>query len=381
MSELMHDDFPAPVAPEMRMWGISARLAMTARPAMSRPRATSRGWVALRASSEASTSPRVTSWRRAVGDLDADGRLPGDGGQDADVGRGHGVGDVLGQAGHPGHLHARARARARSGSRWARRCGPPAGWPRRGRRGRSTRARPGALDLGVVELLRLRPATAASRGGSRHSPLVADAGSTARVGVGAPAGGGRRAARSRSRERCRGPGSGSGVGLDDLGLGPSTAGSGASSSSRSNSTGAATRRPRLGGGGSLGLESSSPARPRLGVLRRPAGTSGLPQLGARRPWPPPSAARRVTPVNRTSGQHDDGDEDDRGPPATEARAQGLPTAAPTIRRRRPGGATRPSGGGHRRRCRPGPPPTTTPSTRPTRPARPCSCSERPDDEA
>src|ERR1039458_7576143 len=41
MMELMHDDFPAPVAPDMRMWGISAKLAMTARPAMSRPMATS----------------------------------------------------------------------------------------------------------------------------------------------------------------------------------------------------------------------------------------------------------------------------------------------------------------------------------------------------
>ena len=42
---------------------------------------------------------------QAVGDLDPDGRLARDGGQDAHVGRRHGVGDVLGQARDPGHLH------------------------------------------------------------------------------------------------------------------------------------------------------------------------------------------------------------------------------------------------------------------------------------
>ena len=46
MIELMQDDLPEPVAPEMRTCGISARLAMTARPAMSRPMATSSGWLA-----------------------------------------------------------------------------------------------------------------------------------------------------------------------------------------------------------------------------------------------------------------------------------------------------------------------------------------------
>ena len=35
----MHDDLPEPVAPETRMWGISARLTMMARPAMSRAEA------------------------------------------------------------------------------------------------------------------------------------------------------------------------------------------------------------------------------------------------------------------------------------------------------------------------------------------------------
>jgi hypothetical protein len=40
--------------------------------------------------------------------LDPDGAAPGDRRQDADVGGGHRVGDVLVQARHLGHLHARA---------------------------------------------------------------------------------------------------------------------------------------------------------------------------------------------------------------------------------------------------------------------------------
>ena len=51
-TELMHDDLPAPVAPAMSTCGISARFTITGRPAMSRPRATSKGWTARRASSE-----------------------------------------------------------------------------------------------------------------------------------------------------------------------------------------------------------------------------------------------------------------------------------------------------------------------------------------
>ena len=67
MSELMHDDLPAPVAPAMRTWGMVARLASTARPLMSRPTATSSGWLARRASSEPRMSPRATTWRLALG--------------------------------------------------------------------------------------------------------------------------------------------------------------------------------------------------------------------------------------------------------------------------------------------------------------------------
>ncbi len=67
ISELMHDDFPAPVAPAMRMCGMVARFSRTGRPAMSRPRATSRGWVAAWASAEVRMSPRATSWRCWLG--------------------------------------------------------------------------------------------------------------------------------------------------------------------------------------------------------------------------------------------------------------------------------------------------------------------------
>jgi len=77
MIELMHDDLPAPVAPEIKMWGISARLAMTERPAMSRPIATSSGWVAALASSEDKMSPSATSWRLRLGTSTPMADLPG----------------------------------------------------------------------------------------------------------------------------------------------------------------------------------------------------------------------------------------------------------------------------------------------------------------
>ncbi len=125
MMEFMHDDLPDPVAPEMRMCGISARLAMTARPAMSRPMATSRGWpLALRASLRLEDVAQRDELARPVRHLDADGRLARDGCEDAHVGRRHGVGDVLGEAGDAGDLDARARARSRSASRSGRPCSP-----------------------------------------------------------------------------------------------------------------------------------------------------------------------------------------------------------------------------------------------------------------
>ena len=101
-TELMHEDLPEPVAPDTSTWGISARLTITARPAISRPRATSRGWTAfvgLRRGQDVAQGHQLPA---AVGHLHPDGRLARDGSQDPDVGRGHGVGDVLRQATSPG---------------------------------------------------------------------------------------------------------------------------------------------------------------------------------------------------------------------------------------------------------------------------------------
>ena len=53
-------------------------------------------------------SPRVHELALPVGDLDADGAPAGDRGDDPDVGAGHGVGDVVGQAGDLVHLDAGA---------------------------------------------------------------------------------------------------------------------------------------------------------------------------------------------------------------------------------------------------------------------------------
>jgi len=77
MMELMHDDLPEPVAPEMRMWGISARFTMTARPAMSRPIATSSGWVAACASRDSRMSRSATSCRVRLGTSTPIADLPG----------------------------------------------------------------------------------------------------------------------------------------------------------------------------------------------------------------------------------------------------------------------------------------------------------------
>ena len=67
MSELRQLDLPAPVAPAMRRWGMVARFIITALPLMSRPTATSSGWVARLASGEARMSPRATICRSVLG--------------------------------------------------------------------------------------------------------------------------------------------------------------------------------------------------------------------------------------------------------------------------------------------------------------------------
>ncbi len=79
MMEFMHDDFPEPVAPEMRMCGISARFAVTARPAMSRPIATSSGCDEAdgRVSFDSRMSRSETSWRVRLGTSTPMADLPG----------------------------------------------------------------------------------------------------------------------------------------------------------------------------------------------------------------------------------------------------------------------------------------------------------------
>ena len=79
MMEFMQDDFPEPVEPEMRMCGISARFAITARPAMSRPMATSSGWVVVvfLASGESRMSRSDTSCRVRFGTSTPMADLPG----------------------------------------------------------------------------------------------------------------------------------------------------------------------------------------------------------------------------------------------------------------------------------------------------------------
>ena len=176
MMEFMQDDLPDPVAPEMSTWGISARLTMTARPAMSRPMATSSGGLAgvrtgLLGIQDVGQGHQLAG---AVGHLDADGRLARDGGEDAHVGRGHGVGDVLGQAGHPGHLDAGPELELEAGDRRAHPGADEAGLHAVGGQG-THQLHPGGVGLLLVLLhllgfvqqrpRRQRPAAGAMRHG------------------------------------------------------------------------------------------------------------------------------------------------------------------------------------------------------------------------
>ena len=76
-AELRKLDLPEPVWPATRRWGILARLTITVRPLMSRPRVASSGWVALAASSDTSRSPTVIIWRRTFGTSTPMACLPG----------------------------------------------------------------------------------------------------------------------------------------------------------------------------------------------------------------------------------------------------------------------------------------------------------------
>ncbi len=77
INELRHDDLPDPVAPEISTWGMVARLTIMLRPLMSRPIATSSGWLAWRASFDARMSPTVMMSRRVLGTSTPMARRPG----------------------------------------------------------------------------------------------------------------------------------------------------------------------------------------------------------------------------------------------------------------------------------------------------------------
>ncbi len=110
---------------------------MTARPAMSRPMATSSGWRGRPRLLGVEDVAQGDQLAGPVRHLDADGRLARDRRQDAHVGRRHGVRDVLGQAGDPGHLDARAELELVAGHRRADPAARPGGSRRRGRPARA----------------------------------------------------------------------------------------------------------------------------------------------------------------------------------------------------------------------------------------------------
>ncbi len=65
--QLMRLDFPAPVAPAMRMCGILPRFTICARPCTSFPRATESGWRSSLATFERRMSPSITKSRTLLG--------------------------------------------------------------------------------------------------------------------------------------------------------------------------------------------------------------------------------------------------------------------------------------------------------------------------
>ena len=297
MMEFMHDDLPDPVAPEMRMCGISARLAMTARPAMSRPMATSSGWRCRVRPRRLEDVAQRDELAGPVRHLDADGRLARDGREDAHVGRRHGVGDVLGEAGDPGDLDAGAELDLVTGHRRAHPAPHEAGLDAvRGQRAHQLLA--GGVDLTLVlaHLLRLR----ASEAHVGQHPL---AGRPRRRG-GAGSGHG-------SRSSGSGPGSGSGSGSSGMSMS-------VSSSAPRRFVGQVAAPRRTGSSG----EAASPGS------RRDSGDDdewlALPQTD--RAWPAAHGAGAQAPADRGergTGRHqdrhqDDGDQQHGGAGRTEA---------------------------------------------------------------
>ena len=93
-----HPDLPEPVVPATSRWGIFARSVQTEFPAMSFPSQTDSGEPEDGAAFTEVTAEDVAQVHHAVqlvGHLHPDRLLAGDRGQDADVGRGERVGDVV----------------------------------------------------------------------------------------------------------------------------------------------------------------------------------------------------------------------------------------------------------------------------------------------
>ena len=152
----MHEDLPAPVAPAMRMWGTSARLTRIGPAGDVAADGDLEGVGGLVGLGRAQDVAHQHELALLVGHLDADGRAAGDGRQDADVGRRHGVGDVLVQVGDPGHLHARAQRQLVAGDGGADGHAHQAGVDPVGGQGPLQGPALG-LDQGVVDLLGLAP--------------------------------------------------------------------------------------------------------------------------------------------------------------------------------------------------------------------------------
>ncbi len=103
--ELMHDDFPAPVAPAISRWGSSERLSSRGRPLMSIPKP---DFERVGVSGGLAAAEHVSQRHQPalpVGHLDPDGAPPRDRCQQPHVRSRQGVCDVMRQTRHPVHLY------------------------------------------------------------------------------------------------------------------------------------------------------------------------------------------------------------------------------------------------------------------------------------
>ena len=230
--------------------------------------------MALAASGEARMSPERHQLAAAVRDLDADGRLARDGGQDPHVGRGHGVGDVLRQRRHPGHLHPGPELQLVAGDRRADRAAHQPGVDPVGRQG-ADQGGAGRVHLGLVDRPGPWPASAGwPAGGASPRPAGPSASRAAR-----PC---RAGWRPRAASPAPGPASSAGSPVDLVGCTASSGSSGVSGADRGHRRLASLGQgpaERVGGlvDGVLG------GRRRPGRPGRRRSASGWPGPGRRRP--------------------------------------------------------------------------------------------------